>query len=183
MATVRSKVMKALEPQPGRTGEVIEETIGLKEEDLRTKVLEIVRDTSKKVNLADADIIVAAGKGVKDAAGMKLIEELADVLNATVGASRDVVEAGLIGHDYQVGQTGETVTPKLYFAIGISGAVQHVVGMSNSETIIAINKDPEAQIFNAAHHGIVGDLFEIVPLLTEEFKVALKEVGGVKTHA
>lgn len=183
MATVRSKVMKALEPQSGRTGEVIEETITLKEEDLRTKVLQIVRDTSKKVNLADAEIIVAAGKGVKDAAGFKLVCDLADVLNATVGASRDVVEAGLIGHAHQVGQTGETVTPKLYFAIGISGAVQHVVGMNNSETIIAINNDPNAQIFNAAHFGIVGDLFEIVPMLTEEFKAALKEVGGVKANA
>lgn len=183
MATVRSKVMKMLDPEPGRTGEVIEETISLKEEDLRTKVLEIVRDASKKVNLAEAEIIVAAGKGVKDAAGFKLVTDLADVLNATVGASRDVVEAGLIGHEYQVGQTGETVTPKLYFAIGISGAVQHVVGMSNSETIIAINKDPDAQIFNAAHYGVVGDLFEIVPMLTEEFRTALKEVGGVKTNA
>jgi electron transfer flavoprotein alpha subunit len=183
MATVRSKVMKALEPVAGRTGEVIEEKIQIKEENLRTKVLKIVRDTSKAVDLADAVIIVAAGKGVKDAAGLKLISDLADVLNATVGASRDVVEAGLIGHANQVGQTGETVTPKLYFAIGISGAIQHVVGMNSSETIIAINKDPEAQIFNTAHHGIVGDLFEIVPMLTEEFKAALKEVGGVKANA
>ncbi|SDZ49178.1 electron transfer flavoprotein alpha subunit [Evansella caseinilytica] len=182
MATVRPKVMKKLEPQPGRQGEIIEETIDLKEDDLRTKVLEIVRNAKKAVNLEDADIIVAAGKGIKDEKGFKMVEALADVLNATVGASRDVVEAGLCGHDHQVGQTGVTVTPKLYFAIGISGAVQHTVGMANSETIIAINTDPDAAIFNVSHYGVVADAFEIVPLLTEEFRKALQvktEEGGV----
>lgn len=188
MATVRPKVMKKMEPEPGRTGEIIEETIQLKEEDLRTKVLEIVRDTKKAVNLEDADIIVAGGKGIKDEKGLKMIQELADVLNATVGASRDIVEAGLISHAHQVGQTGLTVTPKIYFAIGISGAIQHKVGMENSETIIAINTDPNAAIFDVAHYGVVADAFEIVPLLTEEFKKALqqgepeKEKGGV-AHA
>lgn len=186
MATVRPKVMKKLDRDPNRTGEVIEETVNMKEEDLRTKVLRIVRDTKKKVNLEEANIIVAAGKGVKDEKGLEMVKELADVLNATVGASRDLVEAGVIGHEYQVGQTGVTVTPKVYFAIGISGAVQHVVGMENSETIIAINIDPEAQIFNTAHYGIVGDAFEIVPMLTEEFRKALQEEksqGGVTSHA
>ncbi|MBU9711130.1 electron transfer flavoprotein subunit alpha/FixB family protein [Evansella tamaricis] len=184
MATVRPKVMKKLDPQPGRVGEVIEESISLKEENLKTKVIEIVRSAKAAVNLEEAEIIVSAGKGIKDEKGFKMVEQLADVLNATVGASRDVVEMGLCGHDHQVGQTGATVTPKLYIAIGISGAVQHVVGMQNSEMIIAINNDPDATIFNVAHFGVVADAFEIVPLLTEEFKKALKneveaEEGGV----
>ncbi|MFA9560224.1 electron transfer flavoprotein subunit alpha/FixB family protein [Evansella sp. AB-rgal1] len=185
MATVRPKVMKKRDREEGRVGELIEESISLQEESLRTKVLEIVRDTKKAVNLEDAVIIVSAGKGIKDEKGLQMVRELADVLNGTVGASRDIVEAGLIGHDHQVGQTGLTVTPKLYFAIGISGAVQHTVGMENSETIVAINNDPDAAIFNVAHHGVVADAFEIVPLLTEEFKKALQEEakeGGV-AHA
>ncbi|MBE4909522.1 electron transfer flavoprotein subunit alpha/FixB family protein [Bacillus luteolus] len=177
MATVRPKVMKALSPDQSRTGRVIEEKIGIKEEDVRTKVMKIVRDVNKKVNLADAHVIVAGGKGLGDEKGFALIHELADVLGATVGASRDVVEAGWIGHEYQVGQTGETVTPKLYFAIGISGAIQHVVGMKNSEMIIAINKDPNATIFDVATYGIVGDALEILPKLIEQFRNAQKEKG------
>ncbi len=177
MATVRPKVMKALSPDTSRTGRVIEEKIGIKEEDVRTKVMKIVRDVNKKVNLADAHVIVAGGKGLGDEKGFALIHELADVLGATVGASRDVVEAGWIGHEYQVGQTGETVTPKLYFAIGISGAIQHVVGMKNSEMIIAINKDPNATIFDVATYGIIGDALEILPKLIEQFKNAQKEKG------
>ncbi|MBU9721755.1 MULTISPECIES: electron transfer flavoprotein subunit alpha/FixB family protein [Bacillaceae] len=182
MATVRPKVMKKADPQPGREGELIEESISVQEENLKTKVIDIVRDTNKAVNLEEADIIVAAGKGIKDEKGWKMVEELADVLNATVGASRDVVEMGICGHEHQVGQTGATVTPKLYIAIGISGAVQHVVGMQNSELIIAINTDPDAAIFNASHYGVVADAFEIVPLLTEEFRKVLQsgaEEGGV----
>ncbi|QOR67713.1 electron transfer flavoprotein subunit alpha/FixB family protein [Cytobacillus suaedae] len=177
MATVRPKVMKALPPDKTRIGRVIEEKIGIKEEDVRTKVMKIVRDVNKKVNLADAHVIVAGGKGMGDEMGFALIHELADVLGATVGASRDVVEAGWIGHEYQVGQTGETVTPKLYFAIGISGAIQHVVGMKNSEMIIAINKDPNATIFDVATYGIVGDALEILPKLIEQFRNAQKEKG------
>jgi electron transfer flavoprotein alpha subunit len=181
MATVRPKVMKKPEPVLGREGKIIEESISIKEEDLVTKVLEIVRDTEKGVNLEEADVIIAAGKGIKDAKGFAMVKELADVLNATVGASRDVVEAGLCPHEHQVGQTGLTVTPKIYFAIGISGAIQHVVGMQNADMIIAINNDPEATIFNVSHYGIVGDAFEIIPLLTEEFRKALKgeKIEGV----
>lgn len=178
MATVRPKVMKALPPESGRSGRVIEEKIGMKEEDVRTKVLKIVRDVGKKVNLADAHVIVAGGKGLGDERGFQLIHELANELGATVGASRDVVEAGWIGHEYQVGQTGETVTPKLYFAVGISGAIQHVVGMKNSDMIIAINKDPNAPIFDVATYGIVGDALEILPKLIEQFRNARKEKGG-----
>lgn len=169
MATVRPKVMKALEPEVGRTGELIEEEIALREEDIRTKVLEIVRETTRKASIDEADIIVAGGKGMGSEKGFGLIHQLADTLGATVGASRDVVEAGWIDHHHQVGQTGVTVTPKIYFAIGISGAIQHIVGMQNSGLIIAINKDPDAPIFQASHYGIVGDAREIIPMLIEYF--------------
>lgn len=181
MATVRPKVMKALYPEPGRSGKLIRESIPLKEEEVRTKVLEIVRDTVKHVRIDEADIIVAGGKGMGSPAGFQLIHQLAGTLGAAVGGSRDVVEAGWIGHHHQVGQTGVTVTPKIYFAIGISGAIQHIVGMQNSGLIIAINKDPEAAIFQACHYGIVGDAFEIVPMLIEQFNSALngKEEGHV----
>ncbi len=173
MATVRAKVMKALDPQPGRTGKIFEEKISLQEEDIRTKVLEIVKETTKKVRIDEADIIVAGGKGLGSYEGFQLIHQFADTLGGAVGASRDVVEAGWIGHPHQVGQTGVTVTPKIYFAIGISGAIQHIVGMKNSGLIIAINKDKGAPIFQTCHYGIVGDAFEIVPILIEEFKKAL----------
>ncbi|XEC95137.1 electron transfer flavoprotein subunit alpha/FixB family protein [Paenibacillus tarimensis] len=181
MATVRPKVMKALPPEPGRRGELVEEAISLKEEDIRTQVLEIVRETKNKVRIDEADIIVAGGKGLGSAAGFQLIQELAHVLGAAVGASRDVVEAGWIEHHHQVGQTGLTVTPKIYFAIGISGAIQHIVGMQNSGLIIAVNKDPDAPIFQSCHYGIVGDAFEIVPLLIQQFKQALGK--GEEEHA
>jgi electron transfer flavoprotein alpha subunit len=177
MATVRPKVMKALEPDPSRQGKVIEEPITLKEEDMRTKVLKIVKDVTKKVNLADAHVVVAGGKGMGDLQGFQLIHELADSIGATVGGTRDVVEAGWLPHEQQIGQTGETITPKIYFAIGISGAIQHIVGMKNSEFIIAINKDPEAPIFDVATYGIVGDAMEIVPKLIKQFKEA-RERGG-----
>jgi len=170
MATVRPKVMKALPPDPQRTGEIVEESIDLKEEDVRTKVLEIVRATVKKVRIDEADIIVAGGKGLGSPEGFGLIHRLAQTIGAAVGASRDVVEAGWIEHHHQVGQTGVTVTPKIYFAIGISGAIQHIVGMQNSGLIVAINKDPSAPIFQSSHYGIVGDAFEIVPMLIERFK-------------
>ncbi|GAB7389233.1 electron transfer flavoprotein subunit alpha/FixB family protein [Bacillaceae bacterium] len=183
MATVRPKVMKALEPQPGRQGKLIEEKVPIKEEDVRTKILEIVRESKKTARIDEADIIVAGGKGLGSREGFQLIHRLADVLGAAVGASRDVVEAGWIGHEHQVGQTGVTVTPKIYFAIGISGAIQHIVGMQNSGLIIAINKDPDAPIFQACHYGIVGDAFEIVPLLIERFDKALREIGGRKADA
>jgi electron transfer flavoprotein alpha subunit len=173
MATVRSKVMKALPPEIGRTGKVVEETIALKEENIRTKVLEIVKETVKKVKIDEADIIVAGGKGLGSYDGFQLIHRLAETLGGAVGASRDVVEAGWIDHPHQVGQTGVTVTPKIYFAIGISGAIQHIVGMKNSGIIIAINKDKDAAIFQNCHYGIVGDAFEIVPLLIEMFESAL----------
>ncbi|MGG1661773.1 electron transfer flavoprotein subunit alpha/FixB family protein [Brevibacillus sp. NRS-1366] len=175
MATVRPKVMKALEPDYTRTGEIIEEHIALHEDDIRTKVLKIVRETREKVRLDEADVIVAGGKGLGSKEGFELIHRFAAKIGATVGASRDAVEAGWIDHEHQVGQTGVTVTPKIYFAIGISGAIQHLVGMRNSGLIIAINKDPDALIFQSSHFGIVGDAFEIVPLLMEAFHEELKK--------
>ncbi|MCG1020914.1 electron transfer flavoprotein subunit alpha/FixB family protein [Sutcliffiella horikoshii] len=173
MATVRPKVMKALHPEKGRAGKLISEQIDIKEEDMRTKVLKIVRETTKKIRIDEADIVVAGGKGLGSAQGFELVHQLAKTLGGVAGASRDVVEAGWIEHHHQVGQTGVTVTPKIYFAIGISGAIQHIVGMKNSGMIIAINKDPDAAIFQSCHYGIVGDAFEIVPLLVKEFHKAL----------
>jgi electron transfer flavoprotein alpha subunit len=173
MATVRPKVMKALPRNKGAVGELIEESIPIKEDDIRTKVLEIVRTTTQRVRIDEADVIVAGGKGLGGPAGFRVIHQLAEAIGAAVGASRDVVEAGWIEHHHQVGQTGATVTPKIYFAIGISGAIQHLVGMQNSGLIIAINKDPGAPIFQSSHYGIVGDALTIVPMLTEAFKIAL----------
>lgn len=177
MATVRAKVMKALPPESGRLGRVVEESILLQEEDIRTKVLEIVKETTKKVRIDEADIIVAGGKGLGSAEGFQLVHQLAETLGGAVGASRDVVEAGWVEHAHQVGQTGVTVTPKIYIAIGISGAIQHIVGMKNSNLIIAINKDPQAPIFESCHYGIVGDAFEIVPLLIDRFQEVMSKEG------
>jgi electron transfer flavoprotein alpha subunit len=183
MATVRPKVMKALAPDPSRTGKTIEEKVTLNEEEMRTKVLQIVNDVTKKANLAESHVIVCGGKGMGDYQNFQLIHELADTIGANVGGTRDVVEAGWLPHEQQIGQTGETVTPKIYFAIGISGAIQHVVGMKNSEFIIAINKDPNAPIFDVSTYGIVGDALEIVPKLIEQFKQIRTEKGGEVSYA
>ncbi|RDU38376.1 electron transfer flavoprotein subunit alpha [Neobacillus piezotolerans] len=183
MATVRPKVMKALEPDPSRTGRIIEEKIALSEEDMRTKVLKIVKDITNKANLAEAHVIVCGGKGMGDLQNFQMLYDLADAIGATVGGTRDVVEAGWLPHHLQIGQTGETVTPKIYFAIALSGAIQHVVGMKNSEIIIAINKDPNAPIFDVATYGIVGDALEIVPKLTEQFKQMRNQKGGEISYA
>lgn len=183
MATVRPKVMKALEPDSGRLGKIIEESISLQEEDMRTKVLQIVNDVTKKANLADAHVIVCGGKGMGDLQNFQLIHEFAETIGASVGGTRDVVEAGWLPHEQQIGQTGETVTPKIYFAIALSGAIQHVVGMKNSDLIIAINKDPNAPIFDVATYGIVGDALEIVPKLIEQFKKLKAEKAGEMSYA
>lgn len=178
MATVRPKVMKALGVDKNRFGQIIEEEFELREEEMRTKVLDVVKNVTKKANLADAHVIVAGGKGLGDLQGFQLIHDLAEIIGASVGGTRDVIEAGWLPHELQIGQTGETVTPKIYFAIGISGAIQHVVGMKNSEMIIAINKDPAAPIFDVATYGIVGDAHEVIPKLIDQFNQMSKEKGG-----
>jgi len=157
------------------SGEVINESVDTSCFESRTVVRESKVESGGTLNLAEADVIVSAGRGIKGPENVQLVQDLAGALGAAFGASRAIVDAGWTPYAYQVGQTGKTVNPKLYVAVGISGAIQHLVGMQTSKTIVAINKDKDAPIFNIANYGIIGDMFEIVPALTKKFKAELQD--------
>ncbi len=178
MATVRPHVMQMPEQQPGATGQVVLSNFTVPEEQVLVKVLEIIRDgdSKHKVDIGGAEFIISGGRGMMGPENFALLEELAKELNGVVGASRSAVDAGWMPHERQVGQTGKTVRPKIYIACGISGAIQHLVGMQDSDLIIAINRDKDAPIFEVAHYGIVGDLFQVVPAMTRQIR-ALKARG------
>lgn len=175
MATVRPHVMPMPEKHPGRAGEIIRETCPMQEADLLVKVLEIISDKQKDaVDIAGADIVISGGRGMGSKENFAVLRELADEIGGVLGASRSAVDAGWLPQERQVGQTGKTVRPKIYIACGISGAIQHLVGMQEADLIIAINRDKDAPIFEVATYGIVGDLFQVVPAITQRLR-ALKQ--------
>ena len=172
LLTIRPNNLPPAEPADGET-EIVTRAAKVTREAIRALVKEIIPLAGGRPDVTEADIIISGGRAMKDASNFKILEELADLLGGAVGASRAAVDAGFAEHALQVGQTGKVVNPKLYIACGISGAIQHLAGMRTSKVIVAINKDPNAPIFERAHFGIVGDLFQIVPMMTEEIKKIL----------
>ncbi len=180
MATTRPGVMTPNKNEPGRKGKITSVPVNLQPDDYRLIVADTVREVAKGIKLTEADVIIGGGYGLGSADGFDLLKQLADVFeNSAIGASRKVVDLGWIPYQHQVGQTGKTVRPKLYIACGISGAIQHRVGMSKSGLIIAINKDPDSPIFKFAHHGIVGDIYQIIPEMIKQF-AEIQSGRGVK---
>lgn len=170
MGTVRPGVFQKGTYEAGRSGEIVREEIRTGPAEIRTTMIERVREVAESVHLEEAEIIVAGGRGIGSAENFHLLEELAETLGGTVGCSRAVVDAGWMPHVRQIGQSGRTVAPKIYFAIGISGAIQHLTGIAGAQTVIAVNKDADAPIFGVADYGIVGNFHEVVPALTAAFR-------------